>query len=118
MFCRFACGMRRAPRQGQESLHNRELMGVYLADLLPDLVAPRLFLEAEGQVEVVPFGPDYQRVLLLLVGRVWLDLALQKQTAVRLSAHQQRHASQPLHVAGRHMTRSPIVPLPIRVQRV
>ena len=51
------------------------------AYLLPYLVASCLLLEAERQVEVVPLRPDDQRLLLLLVGRVHLDLGLQQQRA-------------------------------------
>ena len=56
--------------------------------------------------------------LLLLVSSVRLDLGLQEDGSVRLSAHLQRHGFQALDVEGRDVSRPSVVPLALGVQSV
>ena len=56
-----------------------DLDQTYRAYLLPYLVASGLFLETEGQVEVVALRPHDQRLLLFLVRRVCLDFGLEQE---------------------------------------
>ena len=94
------------------------VLALHGADLLPDLVAARPLLEGQGQVEVVSFRPDDQRLLLLLVGRVGLDPGLQQQRAVSLGPDDQGDPLQSLHVGAADMAGALVVPLPLGVQLV
>ena len=69
-----------SPNEKREWYDRREWSRLaYLTDFFPYFIATGLFLETEGQVEIIAFRPDYQRFLLFLVGRIGLDLGFEQQ---------------------------------------
>lgn len=56
---------------------------------LRQLASFKSHLERQRQVKVVPLAPHDERLLLLLVGSVGLDLGLQEEGSVRLGPNDQ-----------------------------